>query len=84
MKQKLTSEDISYLLPSLNNILDGCYLTQIYDGSSDNTRTLVLKFRFKSETCVKFYYLLIESGIRIHLIEHFESIRQSPSSLAKQ
>ena len=62
MKQKLTSEDISCLIPCLNNLLDGCYLNQIYDGSEDNTRTIVLKFRYKNEEIVKFYYLLIETG----------------------
>lgn len=84
MKQKLTSEDISYLVPSLNKILDGCYLTQIYDGSTDGTRIVVMKFRYKSETEVKFYHLLIESGIRMHTIENFESIRPAPSGLVSK
>ena len=64
MKQRLTSEDIACLIPVLNSFLDGAYLIQIYDGSEDNTRTLVMKFRNKindecwlgiDSTC-RFYY----------------------------
>ena len=79
MKQKLTSEDIACLVPSLNNILDGAYLVQIYDGSEDNTKTIILKLRNKLNGENKMYYLLIESGIRMHTIESFKSIRQIPS-----
>ena len=84
MKLKLTSEDLGCLVPALNNILDGCYLNQIYDGTEDNTRIIVLKFRYKNEDIVKFYYLLIESGIRMHTIENFESIRSAPSGLVSK
>lgn len=84
MKQKLTSEDISSLIKYLNTVLDGCYLNQIYDGSEENTRTIVLKFRYKCNEYVKFYYLLIESGIRMHLIDEFESVRTFPSSLVSK
>ena len=84
MKQKLTSEDLGNLIPALNQLLDGCYLNQVYDGTEDNTRIIILKFRHKENDNVKFHYLLIESGIRIHTIESFESIRPSPSGLASK
>ena len=84
MKQKLTKEDISCLLYVINKKLDGCYCIQIYDGNVDNTRKVVFKFRYKSETEVKFYYLVIESGIQMHVVEHFESVRQSPSSFVSK
>ena len=79
MKQKVTSEDLACLVPALNNILDGAYLTQIYDGSLDSTKTIIMKFRNKVDQINKIYYLLIESGIRIHTIDEFSSIRQMPS-----
>ena len=47
MKQRITSEDIACLVPALNNILDGSYLTQIYDGMKDNTRLIIMKLRSK-------------------------------------
>ena len=47
MKQKLTNQDIAYLVTSLNKLLDGSYLVQIYDGSEKDTRTLILKLRKK-------------------------------------
>jgi len=84
MKLKLTSEDLGCLVLSLNNILDGCYLNQIYDGTEDNTKIVILKFRYKSAEEVKFYYLLIESGIRMHTIDNFESIRSAPSGLVSK
>ncbi len=116
MKQRITSEDIACLVPALNNILDGSYLTQIYDGMKDNTRLIIMKLRSKigptglSETSTSLatglsgtspqrvitnkslstaleplenksftYYVLIESGIRIHTIDSFTSIRKIPS-----
>ena len=84
MNQKLTKEDISCLLYILNQKLDGCYCIQIYDGNVDNTRKVIFKFRYKSEIEVKFYYLVIESGIQMHVVEHFESVRQTPSSLVSK
>ena len=47
MKQKLTSEDVSCLVPALNKILDGSYLVQVYDGGMDDTKTIIMKFRNK-------------------------------------
>jgi len=119
MKQRITSEDIACLVPALNNILDGSYLTQIYDGMKDNTRLIIMKLRSKigptnqslttglsdpsqslttglsdpsqslttglSDPVKSFenksftYYVLIESGIRIHTIDSFTSIRKIPS-----
>ena len=79
MKQKVTSEDLACLVPALNNILDGAYLVQIYDGSIDNTKSIIMKFRNKVEDVNKTYFLLIESGIRVHTIDEFSSIRQMPS-----
>ena len=84
MKQKLTKEDISCLLYILNQKLDGCYCIQIYDGNVDNTRKVIFKFRYKSEIEVKFYYLVIESGIQMHVVEHFESVRHTPASLVSK
>ena len=43
--KRITSNDISCLVPSLNDILDGSYLTQIYDGSMENTKTIILKLK---------------------------------------
>jgi predicted ribosome quality control (RQC) complex YloA/Tae2 family protein len=79
MKQKVTSEDIACLVPVLNNILDGAYLVQIYDAALDNTKTIIMKFRNKVDGQNKKYYLLIDSGIRIHTIDTFTSIRKLPS-----
>ena len=84
MKLKLTSEDISCIIPCLNKLLDGCYLTQIYDGNEDNTRSVVFKLRYKSEEIVKYYYLLIETGIRLHTIDNFVSVRPAPSGLVSK
>ena len=84
MKQKLKKEDISCLLYILNQTLDGCYCTQIYDGNKDNTRKVVFKFRYKSEVEVKFYYLMIESGINMYILDEFQSVRSSPSSLVSK
>ncbi len=81
MKQRITSDDISCLVPSLNNILDGSYLTQIYDGSMENTKTIILKLKTKIDEQTINYYLLIESGIRMHTIEEFNSVRQLPSGM---
>ena len=41
MKQRITSEDITCLVPALNNLLDGSYLVQAYDGCVDNTKTII-------------------------------------------
>ena len=79
MKQKLTSEDVSCLVPALNKILDGSYLVQVYDGAMDDTKTIIMKFRNKIDGITKIYYLLIESGIRVHTIDEFSSIRSMPS-----
>ena len=79
MKHRITSEDIACIVPALNNILDGAYLTQIYDGMKDNTKIIIMKLRNKIDDKNFTYYLLIESGIRIHTIESFTSIRQIPS-----
>ena len=79
MKQKLTSEDVSCLVPALNKILDGSYLVQVYDGAMDDTKTIIMKFRNKVDGITKIYYLLIESGIRVHTIDEFSSIRAMPS-----
>ena len=79
MKQKLTSEDVSCLVPALNKILDGSYLVQVYDGGMDDTKTIIMKFRNKVDGITKIYYLLIESGIRVHTIDEFSSIRTMPS-----
>ena len=79
MKQKLTSEDVSCLVPALNKILDGSYLVQVYDGAMDDTKTIIMKFRNKIDGITKIYYLLIESGIRVHTIDEFSSIRTMPS-----
>ena len=79
MKQKLTSEDVSCLVPALNKILDGSYLVQVYDGGMDDTKTIIMKFRNKIDGITKIYYLLIESGIRVHTIDEFSSIRSMPS-----
>ena len=49
MKHRITSEDIACLVPVLNNILDGAYLTQIYDGMQDGTKIIIMKFRKKVE-----------------------------------
>ena len=84
MKQRLTSEDIYCIVPILNNLLDGSYLVQIYDGSQDNTRILILKLRKKIEFESKIYFLLIESGIRIHLIDSFHNIRDMPSGMVSK
>ena len=81
MKQRITSEDISYLIPALNNLLDGSYLNQIYDGSSENTKTIILKLKTKLNEETINYYLLIESGIRIHTIDEFNSVRNLPSGM---
>ena len=56
MKQKVTSEDLACLVPALNNILDGAYLVQIYDGSIDNTKSIIMKFRNKVEDVNKTYF----------------------------
>jgi predicted ribosome quality control (RQC) complex YloA/Tae2 family protein len=80
MKQRVTSEDIACLVPVLNKILDGAYLTQIYDGTPDSTKIVILKFRQKIEDKSVIFFLLIESGLRIHTIESFESVRKLPSS----
>ena len=45
MKQKVTSEDLACLVPALNSILDGAYLVQIYDGSTESTKTIIMKFK---------------------------------------
>lgn len=79
MKQKLTNQDIAYLVTSLNELLDGSYLVQIYDGSEKDTRTLIFKLRKKLEDESNVYYLLFESGKRIHTIDEFVSIRKNPS-----
>ena len=79
MKQRVTSEDIACLIPVLNSFLDGAYLIQIYDGSEDNTRTLIMKFRNKINDENKTFFLLLESGIRIHTLDSFTSIRTGPS-----
>lgn len=79
MKHRITSEDIACLVPSLNSILDGAYLTQIYDGMKDNTKIIIMKLRNRIEGKSITYYLLIESGIRMHTIESFTSIRKIPS-----
>lgn len=79
MKHRITSEDIACLVPSLNSILDGAYLTQIYDGMKDNTKIIIMKLRNRIESKSITYYLLIESGIRMHTIESFTSIRKIPS-----
>ena len=79
MKQRVTSEDIACLVPVLNSFLDGAYLIQIYDGSEDNTRTLIMKFRNKINDENKTFFLLLESGIRIHTLDSFTSIRPGPS-----
>jgi len=84
MKQRLTSEDIACLIPSLNKIIDGAYLVQVYDGSEDNTRSLVMKLRNKIDGVNKMYYLLLESGIRVHTIDDFSSIRPGPSGCASK
>ena len=81
MKQRITSEDIVCLVPSLNKLLDGSYLTQIYDGFNDNTKTIILKLKKREGDQNINYFLLIESGIRIHTIDNFESIRQLPSGM---
>ena len=82
MKQRVTSEDISCLVPALNKLLDGAYLSQVYDGSIDNTRSLIMKFRNKIDGINITYYLLLESGIRVHTIDNFTSIRSGPSGCA--
>lgn len=83
MKQRVTSEDLACLVPSLNKILDGAYLTQVYDGTEDSTRMLIMKFRNKilndGEMKNITYYLLLESGIRVHTIDNFSSVRPGPS-----
>lgn len=79
MKQKVTSEDLACLVPALNNILDGAYVVQIYDGSMDSTKTIIMKCRNKVEGVNKTYFLLVESGIRVHTIDEFTSIRKMPS-----
>ena len=79
MKHRITSEDIACLVPALNNILDGAYLTQIYDGMKDSTKIIIMKLRNKIGDKSVIYYVIIESGIRIHTIESFTSIRQIPS-----
>ena len=79
MKQRVTSEDIACLVPALNKFLDSAYLVQIYDGAEDNTRKLIMKFRNKIDGENKTYYLLLESGIRVHTIENFVSVRPGPS-----
>ena len=58
MKQKLTSEDVSCLVPALNKILDGSYLVQVYDGGIDDTKTIIMKFRNKVDGITKIYFLL--------------------------
>ena len=79
MKQKLTNQDIAYLVSSLNQILDGSYLVQIYDGSEIDTRTLIFKLRKKLENESIIYYLLFESGKRVHTIAEFVSVRKNQS-----
>jgi predicted ribosome quality control (RQC) complex YloA/Tae2 family protein len=79
MKQRVTSEDIACLIPALNRILDSAYLVQVYDGSIDNTRTIIMKFRKKVDGNNITYYLLLESGIRVHTIDNFTSVRSGPS-----
>ncbi len=79
MKHRITSEDVACLVPALNRILDGAYLTQIYDGMKDNTKIIIMKLRNRIEDKSITYYLLIESGIRMHTIESFTSIRKIPS-----
>ena len=79
MKQRITSEDITCLVPALNNLLDGSYLVQAYDGCIDSTKTIILKLRNKVEGRNVTYYLLLESGIRVHTIDNFTSIRKMPS-----
>ena len=79
MKQKLTNQDIAYLVTSLNELLDGSYLVQIYDGSEKDTRTLIFKLRKKLDDESNVYYLLFESGKRVHTIDEFVSIRKNPS-----
>ena len=83
MKHRVTSEDIACIIPHLNKMLDGAYLTQIYDGTEDSTRMLIMKFRNKilkeGEMQNVTYYLLLESGIRVHTIDNFNSVRPGPS-----
>jgi len=79
MKQRVTSEDIACLVPALNKILDGSYLVQVYDGSADNTKSIIMKFRNKVNGKNTVYYLLLESGIRVHTIDNFTCIRPRPS-----
>lgn len=83
MKHRVTSEDIACIIPHLNKLLDGAYLTQIYDGTEDSTRMLIMKFRNKilkeGEMQNVTYYLLLESGIRVHTIDNFNSVRPGPS-----
>ena len=84
MKQRVTSEDIACIIPALNKLLDGAYLTQIYDGTEDSTRMLIMKFRNKINGENKTYFLLLESGIRVHTIDHFNSVRPGPSGCASK
>lgn len=79
MKQRVTSQDITCLVPALNQLLDGSYLVQVYDGCLDNTKTIILKLRNKVDGINVVYYLLLESGIRVHTIDNFTSIRKMPS-----
>ena len=84
MKQKLTSEDITCLVPALNTILDGAYLVQVYDGSKDNTRTIIMKFKNKVNDINMTYYLLLESGTRVHTINDFTNVRSMPTGMVSK
>lgn len=79
MKQRITSEDITCLVPALNHLFDGSYLVQVYDGCVEGTKTIILKLRNKVDGKNVTYYLLLESGIRVHTIDNFTSIRKMPS-----
>ena len=79
MKQRVTSEDITCLVPALNHLFDGSYLVQVYDGCVEGTKTIILKLRNKVDGKNVTYYLLLESGIRVHTIDNFSSIRKMPS-----
>lgn len=81
MKQRVTFEDLACIVPDLNILLNCSYLVQAYDGLIDSSKVLILKFKRKENNINKMYYLLIESGIRIHTIEEFSSIRKMPSGI---
>ena len=83
MKHRITSEDIACLVPALNSILDGAYLTQIYDGMKDSTKIIIMKLRNRIEDKNINYYLLIESGIRTQEKVTNQDLRQSHIALRR-